>query len=839
MLRITLKGVRGHLLRFVLTAVAVALGVSFVAGTYVLTDSIKATFDQILDASTSSTDVSVRAEEIDKDVPRDNVQLSLRDTVEKVDGVRNVFPSYTGNATLVGRSGTAVRSSGAPTYGFAYQPEDSTLTVVAGRGPQGPGEIGVESSTLKRSGLSLGDSTTVLAQGEPRTAKIVGEMSFDSTMAGATMLLFDERTAHELYAPDDTVPNIDISAADGVSPEQLRDRVAKVLPAGVEAVTSATLRDEAEDQMDSALGFISTFLLVFAGIGLFVGSFLIANTFSMLVARRVRELALLRAVGASRGQVLRVVLGEALVIGAVGAGIGLAAGLGLASGLLALLSDRSGSDVGTGTPVLMRTVLVSLLVGVLVTMLSALMPALRAARIAPVDALRDDIVITPKGARIRGAIGIAMVTLGGALLAGEVTSDSPAWTSIGLGALAVVTGAVLAAPLTARPVMYVVCWPFVVLSGVVGRLARQNTLRNPRRTASTASALMIGLALIAGVGVIAESMKASVAGIVEDQLTSDFVMSAGNESLIAPSVAPKVEGLKGVQSVVAMGFVDIRLDDGGRTYGLTGSSEGLRDNIRLPMLSGSLSALERGKVLVSEEKAEENSWHVGSTITASVGNAVGQKLVVGGVFEKNQVLGKGLLIPQSVYEKGVPLAQRGDYDIFVKMVPGADPEAVRSGLEALVKKYIVVSVQDSEEFTQSYADEVDQMLMILYALLGLSVIIAVLGIFNTLALSVFERTREIGLLRAVGLGRGQLSRVMTMEAVATAVFGALLGSVVGLGLGIAVQKALVSEGLDVLSVPWTTIGFLVVFSGVVGVLAAVIPTIRAVRLDVLRAISTE
>ncbi|MDQ1292241.1 MAG: putative transport system permease protein [Actinomycetota bacterium] len=837
MLRITLKGVRGHLLRFVLTAVAVSLGVSLVAGTYVLTDSIKATFDGIVDSGVKGVDASVRAVKVEDDVPRENLPLSLEKDLRGIEEVGQVYPGYQGSAVLVDREGTAVRNSMAPTIGLAYWPDDIALTMVRGRGPQGPGEIVVEKSTLKRSGLAVGDTAQVLVQGEPRKAKIVGEMDFDAALAGATLVLFDGPTAQKAFSPDGTVQGFSLRGKAGTSPEQLRDRVAQVLPAEAEVLTSAQLQQEAEEDMDSKLGYVSTFLLVFAAIGLFVGSFLIANTFSMLVARRVRELALLRAVGASRGQVLRVVLGEALVIGAVGAGLGVLVGLGIASGALAFLADQSGSPVGTGTPLQGRTVAISLLVGIVVTMMSALVPALRASRISPVDALRDDIVMTPKGARIRGTIGIVLSVLGSAALAGEVTASSPAWSLIGVYALAVVSGSLLAAPLSARPVIHVVCWPFVVFSGVVGRLARQNALRNPRRTASTASALMIGLALIAGVGVIAESMKASVADIVEDELTSDFVLSAGNEP-IAPSVASRAEKLDGVGSVVAMGQVPLAFQ-GEWATGLTGDSRALGESIRLPMVSGELSALERGQVLVPEEMAKAHSWTVGSTFEAAVGSSRGHRLTVGGVFEDSQVLGQSLLVPRPLYEKGVPLGEQGDFYIFVKASAGADLEKVRSELKGLVKQYIVVSVQDSQEYTQSMADDVDQLLLTLYALLFLSVVIAVLGIFNTLALSVFERTREIGLLRAVGLGRWQLSRVVTIEAVATAVFGAVLGSLVGLGLGIAVQQALVSEGLDILSIPWMTIGVLVGFSGVVGVLAAVFPTVRAVRLDVLKAISTE
>jgi putative ABC transport system permease protein len=348
---------------------------------------------------------------------------------------------------------------------------------------------------------------------------------------------------------------------------------------------------------------------------------------------------------------------------------------------------------------------------------------------------------------------------------------------------------------------------------------------------------MIGLALIAGVSVMAESTKASVADLIDEQLTADLVLDGG-QAPFPPTVAEKVAQLPDVQSVAPIGWVQVKAGED-EVGGNAGTGSGIRDNVKVQMLSGSLDALDAGQLMINESVATRLGWKVGTTVTATVGILRDERLTVGGVFEDNQVLAGEIIAPMSLYERAVPPAQQGDFMAYVKADPGTDVEILKSRITDLVKPYLVVSVQDGEEFTSSQSSDINTILMVLYALLALSVIIAVLGIVNTLALSVFERTREIGLLRAVGLTRGQLSRTITIEAVSTAVFGAILGTVLGLGLGIAVQHGLAASGLDALSIPWLRLVLIIVGAALAGVVAAVLPAIRAVRLDVLQAITTE
>jgi putative ABC transport system permease protein len=844
MLRITLKSVRGHLARFLLTAFAVMVGTGFVAGTFVLSDSINSTLNGLFSQGTKGIDVVVRGTDTGTQnqgaSSRGALPLSLEPTLAAVPGVRRVVPSLQGSALIAGKDGTAVRSGGAPGLGFAYRDDGQAFTLTQGRGPRAAGEVAVEQRTLELSGLAVGDTTKSVIGDQVRDVRIVGEVEFGSgTLFGATAVLVDEATARAVFAPDGRVGDFSLEATGGTDEETLRTAVAKVLGPGAEAVTVTTVTDEAQSTAKTALGFVTTFLLVFAGVALFVGCFIIYNTFAMIVAQRTRELALLRAVGASRRQVRVVVLGEAVVVGLVGSLAGIGLGVLVAAGAQAALRTFVGIDLASDLPVGRNAIVWSIVAGVLATAVGAGLPAVRASRIAPVAAMRDDMVIAPKGLRLRGSIGLVGVAVGAGALGFAVTRDDVNWVIAGIGAVVVVVAALVAAPVTTRPVVRVVALPFRAFTGVVGRLARENALRVPRRTATTASALMIGLALISALSVVAQSTKASIADIVGRELTSDYVLSGGGAVQVPSSVAPAAARLPGVRSVATLSFVGLRAGEQD-LFAAAMSGKALGDNFLVTMRSGTVDALDQGGILVSETAASDNGWTTGSTVTASVGGLAGQSLVVGGVFKDLQSLqGAQLVVDEALYDKAVPAAQRGASSVFVRAEPGADLAAVRASLAALVKPYLVVSVEDGAEYRDSAASGVDTVLNLLYVLLLFSVVIAVLGIINTLALSVFERTREIGLLRAIGLRRRQLTGMITIEAVTTALFGAVLGTALGLGLGIALQRGLKSQGLDSLAIPWSTIAVVLAASAAVGVLAAILPAVRATRLDILKAIATE
>lgn len=847
MLRITLKSVRGHFVRFLLTAFAVMVGTGFVAGTFVLSDSIRATLDGLFNQASKGVDVVVRGKDTGAggqgSSGRAPLSLDLETKLAAVPGVERVVPDLQGNALIAGKDGTAVRSGGAPGLGFSWDPQGQSFKLLDGRGPTKAGEVAVEKRTLELSGLKVGDTTQAVIGDQRQSVTIVGEVEFGAgTTFGATAVLVDAQSARTLFAPDGRIGDFQLEATDGTSEATLRAAVAKALPSDAEAITVTDFNDENQKTLGTALGFVTTFLLAFAGIALFVGAFIIYNTFAMIVAQRTRELALLRAVGASRPQVRRVVLGEAFVVGLVGSGIGIGFGVLVAAGAKAALRSFVGIDLSADLPVKALTVVVSLVVGTVVTMVGAYLPARRAARIAPVAAMRDDLSIPAKGLRLRGGIGLTGLAIGAALVVAGVTGvtgDTISWWLVVPGALLVVVDAIVAAPVVARPVIRVVAAPFAAVLGVVGRLARENALRVPRRTATTASALMIGLALISALGVVASSTKASVSDLVKQEVKADFVLSAGGGVSVPGSVAPAVARLDGVQSVLEGTGFGARTADGKDLSASSGTAVGLRDNVAMTLRSGSLDAVDKGQLLVREATAKENGWTTGSSVTLTLGASAARTYVVGAVFADLQIIGADLLVSQDLYESAVPPAQRFVQGVFVKAAPGADLTALRAALVGEVKQFLVVSVEDGEEFQSSAASGVNVILGILYALLLFSVVIAVLGIINTLALSVFERTREIGLLRAVGLRRRQLSGMITIEAVTTALFGALLGTALGVGLGVALQRGLAKQGLEVLAIPWSTILVVLVASAVVGVLAAVLPTVRAVRLDILKAIATD
>lgn len=849
MWRVTVRGLRGHALRFLLTASAVMLGVSFVTGTFVLRDSIDGSLSNLFSQAFKGTDVSVRGAAVGETLTegivvdptgansttRPSVPLTLEQTLSSVPGVAKVKANIQGTAIIAGKDGLAVRTGGAPGLCFAYDPSDPSFTLIKGSAPTGPSQVLVESSTLAKAKLHVGDRTVAVIGDQTRPVTISGEVRFGS-LFGATAVLVDEATARQSFARDGTVASISLVATPGTSQETLRAAVAQVLPDSAEAVTGATLAQAGETSLQAGLGFFTIFMLIFAGVALFVGSFIIVNTFSMVVAQRTRELALLRAIGASRRQVMTTVLTEAGIVGVVGSLLGVGLGMLIASGAEALLRAVLGTDLGAGLPLTLSTVLWSVAVGALVTVAAAVLPALRAARTAPVAAMSLDMSIATVSLRRRGVGGGTAIVVGVVMLALGVSRADPVWGLAGVGASLCVLGVLIAAPVAARPVVRVVIWPFEFLARTVAKLARRNTLRVPRRTATTASALMIGLALISGISVLASSAKASITRDVAVQLTSDFVLTGGGSD-IPKTVAQRAAALPQVQSATALSGVDVHVGSFS-SIATASTAIGLADNFVLSTVAGRLDSLGGHTVLVDATTAAARSWRVGDILDATVGTLTHQPLTVGGIFTDSAGFSSHVIVDRSLYLAAVPASSQRDLGIYVRADPAADLVTLRTGLVGLVKPYLVVSVQDGQEFAAAQGASIDVLINLLYVLLLFSVVVAVLGIVNTLALSVFERTREIGLLRAIGLRRRQLGAMITIEAVATAVFGAVLGTLLGLGLGVALQHGLASQGLSVLAIPWSLVSILLISSAFVGVVAAALPSVRAVRLGVLEAIAS-
>ena len=847
MLKVTWRNLVARKLRLLLSAFAIVLGVAFVAGSLIFTDALGGAFDDIIEGSTADVEVAFEGA-IAFDAVQDNrtIPASVVDDLEQLPEAAGVHPvTALQTVFVIGENGKVVGGNGPPGLAFSPTSADSVagepiLTVVDGELPGGPEEVALDIDTAESAGYQVGDTVELVTPGTPPrlTAELTGIVEFGAGgLNGATLTIFEQRYMQDqFFDGQDVYSTISLSAAEGVSQTELATAAEPVLPEGVEATPGDVLVEEAERELDEILGFIQTFLLVFAAVALVVGVFLIINTFSILVAQRSRELALLRAMGASRRQVNRSVILEALAVGIIGSTVGLGAGYLLALGLR-FVFGLFGLDLSRAEfPIEPTTVAAAYAVGIVVTVVAGYLPARRASRIAPVAALRDDVALPEQTLRRRAVGAIVLVLLGVAsLVAGFVGEGGTGLSLIGLGMLLVLVGVALLSPLVARPVIRVFEVVYRRLFGTVGVLATQNALRNPRRTAATASALMVGMALVAMMSILGQSASASTDAALDEALTSQFVISNVVGQPFSTDVAEQARRVDGVETVAQLRQGPARVD-GDRIFPGAVDPRDFGLALVLPMQAGSMADLGPGTVLVSANVAEQRGLAVGDRVTMTFqGGDV--DLEVAGVMQQGAPApNEWFVTPETFLEGGLaPL----DSFVFVNASMDADLEAVRSDLQAIVADLPTVTVKDPQGFADEQKEQINQFLYLIYALLGLSVIIAVLGVVNTLALSVIERTREVGLLRAIGVSRRQLRTVIRLESIVIAVFGALLGIAMGVAFGVGLMLALEDQGLTEIVVPWLSLLVFVLGAALVGVVAAVVPARRAARLDVLRAITTE
>lgn len=836
MLRATFRSLLARKLRLLLSATAIVLGVSFVSGSLVLTDTLGRVFDELFASVNAKTAVEVRGKEpfdagTQGEAARQPVPASVLETVRAVDGVAAVVGDVSGYAQVVDADGEPYSNGGAPTFGLNYDadPLTSSFTLRSGEAPQGPGEVALDAATSEATGFEVGDTVSViLAQGR-KELTVSGVFGFgeNDNLAGASIVALDQEVAEQLLGRPGEYDVVRAAAGDGVSQEELRDRVAAVLPAGTEAVTGEQSADETAGDIKEALGFFNTFLLVFAGISLFVGGFLIFNTFTMLVAQRQRELALLRALGASRGQVIRSVLVEALVVGFVASVVGLGTGLLVAIGLQSLIRAVGGSLPQGDLVVQTSTVVACFVVGIVVTAVAALLPARRASAVPPVAAMRD--AVAPEHSLRRGStIGAGLLVLGvvaiGVGLRGELAV-------LGLGAVLAFLGVAGLSPLLSRPAARVLGAPLA--RGVPGRLGRLNAMRNPRRSASTAAALMIGLALVSAVSILGSSAKASVEKIIQGAVGADLVVQQkGGFDGFSPAVATTLDDLDEVETADVLRFELVQIGEQ-VTFVTAVSDAALERSLTLDEVDGDLG-LRPGVLLLSESESETRGLSTGDTVPVTFTRGTVRDYRVGGVYADNQLVGPYLLDSSA----GADFATDLDGVVLLNASEGVSAAELRTAVDAALEAFPTVEAATGSEFADDVAGNIDVILTIINVLLLLSILIAVLGIVNTLALSVLERTRELGLLRAVGLARPQMRRMVRVEAVVVSLFGTALGLVVGTALGIAVQRALADDGITELQVPLGRFALFALAAAVAGVVAAVLPARRAARLDVLQAIAT-
>jgi putative ABC transport system permease protein len=845
MWKVTLKGLLTHKLRMTLTALAVVLGVGFIAGTFVLTDTMNQAFDDLLTDAYEGIDVTVRGTsgfESDLGGSRKPFSEDLLETVTGVEGVRDAAGSLEGYAQLIDKEGEAISPGGAPTLGFNWTPEElNPLKLRSGEPPEGPGEVVIDARTAESNEFAVGDTVEIITLKAPREFAISGIAGFGDAdnLAGATVAVFDTATSQELFDKQGQFDSIEVVADEGIAPTELAGRIQQDLPAELEAETTQDVVDEQSTAIKEALGFFNTALLIFGGIALFVGAFIIFNTFSITVAQRTHEFALLRALGGSGKQVMGSVIIEALVVGAVASAIGLGAGILIALGLQSLLSAFGIELPTTQFQLLPRTVIASVSVGVIVTVVSSILPARRAARTSPMAALRESSPQTYRPSRRRIITGILVTAAGIATLLFGLFGDpgQPA-AVVGFGAAIIFFGVTALTPVFAGPLARALGTPAARIFKVPGRLARQNAARNPKRTSATASALMIGLALVSFVGIFGASVTASVNKIFEESMKADFAIQPSSFAgfSISPELVDQLEGSDQLGTVAAFRMGQFRRD--GRDEFIVGVDPAALDEVAdIEVIEGDLPALEAGGVFLYSNTAEDLELSVGDTVEVEFAATGDQELTVQGIFDNNSLIGTNYVISGDTYREH--FSEATVTNILVGAGGDVSTEEARAAVDTIAQTFPNVEVQDETEAQENAAADIDMLLNLIRALLALALVIALLGITNTLALSVFERTRELGLLRAVGMSRRQTRKMIRWEAVIISVIGALVGLVIGTFFGWALVQALESEGITEFTIPGGELVFYLVLAGIAGVLAAIPPARRAARLNVLEAIATE
>ncbi|MEU4652754.1 FtsX-like permease family protein [Streptomyces sp. NPDC023723] len=854
MLKTSMRNFFAHKGRMALSAVAVLLSVAFVCGTLVFTDTMNTTFDKLF--AVSSADVSVAPKDAaDEDTPQNGVPLSLPaatlSTIRSADGVESAEGAvFSMNVTVVDADNDNVgATSGAPTIAGNWTKNDlRSMEITSGHAPRGPTETMVDADTADKHDLKIGDELRTIAQTGDFKARIVGIAAFTVTNPGAAVVYFDTATAQrQLLGGTGRFNQVNVTAAAGVSDATLKRNVARAVGggSGYKIQTAKEASDEGRSEVGEFMDVIKYAMLGFAGIAFLVGIFLIINTFSMLVAQRTREIGLLRAIGSSRRQVNRSVLIEALLLGIVGSVLGVAAGVGIAVGLMELMS-AAGMNLSTDDlTVKAATPVVGLVLGVVVTVLAAYLPARRAGKVSPMAALRD--AGTPadgRAGRVRAAIGVVLTGAGGAALYAAGTADraSEGASLLGAGVVLSLIGFVVIGPLLAGVVVRVLSAVLLRVFGPVGRLAERNALRNPRRTGATGAALMIGLALVACLSVVGSSMVASATSELDKSVGADFIVE-GNQRIV-PGAEQAMERTPGLAHVTRYKMLDATLTspDGKKDDdGVTAADATYAEDLRRPTTAGDLSAAYGTDAMsVGSDYAKKHGVGVGDTISVAFEGGRTAKLKVAAITDDDTAIDQGArYLSIETMRKYVPAAAVPPNTImFAKAADGQEAQAY-AALKKSLDAYPQYQVRDQTDYKQELKDQIGQLLNMVYGLLALAIIVAVLGVVNTLALSVVERTREIGLMRAIGLSRRQLRRMIRLESVVIALFGALLGLGLGMGWGTTAQKLLALEGLNVLDIPWPTITGVFVASAFVGLFAALIPAFRAGRMNVLNAIATE
>ncbi|TBL45504.1 FtsX-like permease family protein [Verrucosispora sp. SN26_14.1] len=840
MAKLALRNLLAHRARFLLTAIAVTLGVAFVAGTMIFRDTASQSFGPLLEKRAQAETVTVRGVETvsGEGAPPPTVPAALLATLTEKVTDAEVYGQIEGYSALVRDDGSIVGEGVNANLGGAFTPRPGvTLTLLSGREPVGADEIVVETRTATEGLVKVGDSFTVVAQRDTRKMKVVGIFALKDDDIGrvVTYIGYSPAAAHELLTGPDRYSAVFLKPDQGASQQQIIEQVRPLLSEQYEATTPDQQAEQFEAELMQLFALLSRFLLAFAGVSVVVGSFIIFNTFVMLIAQRTRELALLRALGGGRAQVTRAVLVEGLGIGLLGSTLGLVAGVGVSFLLRLLFTQFAGTQLPLRTPVVASTtVFWSYLVGVLVTVAAAYIPARRASRIPPMAALRDDVTEARRARLVRLVLGLVVALFGGAALAGGMADPGAGGAAlVVIGGLVLLLAAAMLSPYLGRPVIRLLGWPIAKVTGAVGRLSRENAHRDPRRSAATASALMVGLALVSVATVLATSMSASAEADVDRQFGADYTMEPRGLTGFNREVVDKVAAVPGVRTVTPLQIGSLLVGKE-EMAAVVADAQALAVPANLTIVAGS-AALGTDDILVQRSLAESRAWQIGSTVSGRYPDGKTATFRVGGIFSDNRVVGRSIVIHPDGYTSHAPttLIQKAFVDLDDTRAATALTE-VRDVLRA----YPNVDLQDREDAKATARQGIDQILTVVVVLLVLSIAIATLGIVNTLGLSVIERTREIGLLRAVGMARSQVAAMIRYESIMIALFGAVLGVALGTAVGWALQRAMADE-VSTLRIPVGRLGSYLLAAIVIAVVAALWPARRASKMNVLRAIHHE
>ncbi len=845
MLRIALKGILGRKARLVLTSLAVILGTAFLSGTAVFSATLNRTFDNLFSDVFRNVDSYVRSTQvIEADFgaeERQRIPAELIAMIEAVPGVGDVQGDIQAFARIIGKDGQPLGSEGAgpPTFGSVGEEFKGALwTISEGKFPSNSTEVALDEASAKAGNYVVGDIVKVVAQTGSREFTLVGIAGYGDVRSpgGATFALFDLATAQEFLAKPGFVDAILISGDGSASDEELAQAINAIIPSSykTETLTGAEITKETQDQIGSALSFFSILLSTFSYIALGVGSFVIYNVFSISAAQRQRENALLRAIGASKKQVTRALMIESVVVGLFGSTIGLFAGIGLSKALSALLKAAS-IDLPSGDLVVPSSAVVNtIVVGLIVTVASAWLPARRAGKVPPLATMRETAIEIVVLSRRRSLFGLILIALGAATIVAVTSGASNKW--LGLGILFVFSGTITLGPVIARPVALLLGKPAEKFRGVTGTMARQNSARNPKRTSRTASPVLIGVALVTAVAALAASISSQIDGVFTQQFKGDYAINTNARGFggLSPSLADDINALPEVERATGIGLLTVKIDGKGQylTTINPATVEGVYD---IGLTSGSYADLTPETIFVSQQYAENNDAKLGDTLQVTLADAQVKTLSIAGIYEFDELAGKYTVSRDLTKDTTVITFDLG---VYIKIKSGVSDESARTALQAAVDKYGQGTLLSKREYIDSQSGQINQLLGLIYGLLFLSVIIAIVGIIITLLLSVFERQREIGLLRAVGMTKSQVRTTVRWESVITSLLGAVVGIVLGVGLGWVIVYALRDQGLSSFSVPVGPTVSILIMAFVIGVLAAVYPAWRATRVNLLAAITT-